>query len=223
MHWYVFKLLTTKRLTTQIPGIWVYPSYVHADVLPDYLNYKWQSTHTTVIWMLPNVYMLMCLQNPHTTEWLLIHIILIWMLPSKGVVRLPLLLNNLLHTTQENGSSPLCTNFCSQIPPLLNNWIHTSHLNGFSPLSMFQCLYTTHLWLNDFLRTSQWNERSPAQWCGYSTLCIDTHFMNKSLITHITGKSMLPAMYHFMILQSTLIIEWHIACITFIYTVPHMY
>lgn len=57
---------------------------------------------------------------------------------------------------------PLCTNLCFQIPPLMNNLIHTSHFNGFSPLSKFWCLYTTHLWLNDFLCISQWNERSPA-------------------------------------------------------------
>ena len=167
------------------------PQYVHADVLADYLNYKWHSTHITVIWMLP-LFICWCVLKTlillndflHTSHWYgCSPVSICWC-----VLRLPLLLNNLLHTTLENRRSPLCTNLCFQICPLLNNLIDTSHLNGFSPLSMFRCFYTTHLWLNEFLRTSQWNERSPAQWCGYSTLCIDTHFMNKPLITHITGK-----------------------------------
>jgi hypothetical protein len=183
--------LVTKRLTTQIPGIWVYPSmytltsYSMILIIDDTL-------HTSQLYGCFPLFICWCVfKTPillndflHTSHWYgCSPISMCWC-----VLRLPLLLNNLLHTTQENGSSPLCTNLCFQIPPPLNNLIHTPHLNGFSPLSMFRCLYTTHLWLNDFLRTSQWNEHSPAQWCGCSTPCIDTHFMNKSLITHITGK-----------------------------------
>jgi hypothetical protein len=140
------------------------------------------------------------------------------------VLRLPLLLNNLLHKTQENGSFRLCTNLCFQIRPLLNNLKHTSHLNGFLPLCMFWCLYRTpYDIMTSYAHHSEMNTPQHSDVVDLHYVWTHILWINLLLHTHITGKQMFPAIYHFMILLSTLIIEWHITCITFICTVPNMY
>jgi hypothetical protein len=81
--WCVFKLLVTKRLTTQIPGIWAYPSmymmtsYRIIFVMNDNL-------HTSQLYgCFTMCITLMCLQNPHTTVLLLTYITQICLLPCK--------------------------------------------------------------------------------------------------------------------------------------------
>jgi hypothetical protein len=61
--------------------------------------------------------------------------------------------------------------------------------------------------MTSYAQNSEMNAPQHSDVVALHKVYLDTLFMNKSLITHITEKQMLPAIYHFMFLQSTLIIE----------------
>jgi hypothetical protein len=78
------------------------------------------------------------------------------------VLRLLLSLNDLLHTSQQNGHSPLCMRWCVfRWQEYLNDLLHTSQQNGLSPLCIHLCVFRLLWSLNDLLLTSQQNGCSP--------------------------------------------------------------
>jgi len=67
-----------------------------------------------------------------------------------------LLLNDLLHTLQENGHSPVWIIRCFlRLLLWLNDLLHTPHSYGCSPLCILWCAFRTLLLLNDLLHISQ--------------------------------------------------------------------
>ena len=82
-------------------------------------------------------------------------------------------MNDLLHTSHQNGFSPLCMRWCVfRVLCWLNDFLHTSQQNGFSPLCMYWCLFRWLFKMNDLLHTSQQNVFSPLcmRWCLFRWL-----------------------------------------------------
>jgi hypothetical protein len=89
--------------------------------------------------------------------------------------RVSLWLNDLLHTLQQNGLSPLCMHRCLfRSLCRLNDLLQTSQQNDLSPLCMCRWDFRWPCWLNDLLHTSQLNNgRSPLRmhWYSLTLLC----------------------------------------------------
>jgi hypothetical protein len=120
-------------------------------------------------------------------------------------------LNGLLHTSQENGLSPLCMRWCFfKVSITLDDLLHTLHENGRSPVCMRFCVFIFPLMLDDLLHTLHENWRSPLcmPWCFFRSLLL----MNDLLHTfHAFGRS---ALNDLMCIQSTPLTEWLITQIT---------
>jgi len=227
--------------------------YVHVDVSSNYsslnaLLHKYRIWAYPSMYMLMSYQIILIMNDTlHTSQLYGCFPVFIYWCVFKTLI----LLNDFLHTSHWYGRSPsIC--WCLKITLLIKQlptyntgqWkfsnyapiyvfkyptveqlnTHTSHLNGFSPFCMFWCLYRTlHDIMTSYAHHSEMNAPQHSDVFALHYVYLDTHFRNKSLITHVTGKLMLPAIYHFMFLQHTLITEWHITGITFIWTDPNMY
>jgi hypothetical protein len=113
--------LPTEWLIIHVTAKWPLPTMYALVCLQITVTTEWLITHITAEWLLPSMYALMFLQTALLTDWLITHITAKWPLPTMYALvcmrwcsfRRLCLLNDLLHTLQQNGRSPLCMRWCA--------------------------------------------------------------------------------------------------------------
>ena len=130
-------LLDSEWLITHITGVWILSTmYVMMSALTTLLP-KCFATHTTGVQLLPKMYMLMYIHSSPVCEWFTAHITSVWMFSTTSalcIFRWYSTLNDLQHTSQAYGHSPLCMCWCIFEITLLRERLIT-HVTGIQVLS----------------------------------------------------------------------------------------